>query len=313
MINMLMMKKYKFKMEKLYVRTVLVLFVILALSTSVIFAQIDNIQPKQKKKARISLMYTNTNNIGSRLIAVVKTKNGKVYEKVANVNVNFYLNEFEESAKLGTSFTNEKGEAIFIPPETKHGETYFTYYATIENDTAYHDIETELEVEKSFLELDLIVEDSIKKVNLFVGKPDSTDNVIAVEEVEVMIYVKRLFGQLPITEESEYTDEDGNVSIEFPDDLPGDINGKLTIIAQITDHETFGTIIAVKDIDWGIPLVHDDEAIKQELWSSRSNAPISLIVIINVMLIGIWSVIGYVLFQLLKIYNFGKRKKTTQT
>ena len=305
--------KNKFKMEKLYLRTFLVLFIILGLSSSAIFAQTDNNQPKKKKKARISLTYTNTNNTSPRLIAEVKTKVGKSYKKIEKINVNFYLNEIIEDAKLGTSLSNKKGEAIFIPPETKHGETYFTYFATIENDTAYRDVETELDVEKSFIELSLTVEDSIKNASLFVGKPDSTDNVIAVEEAEVMVYVKRLFGQLPIIEESELTDEEGNVSIEFPDDIPGDENGKITIIAQITDHETFGTINAVKEIDWGIPLVHDNDAIKQELWSSRSNAPISLIIIINLMLLGIWSVIGYVLLQLLKIYKMGRMEKTTNT
>ena len=278
-------------------------------SSNIVYAQNDNDETKEKRSARISISYTNINNTGPRLTAIVKSKVDKSYQNIEGVKVNFYLAEISDSSKIGDAITNHKGEAIFIPPETKHGDIQFIYYATIENDPDFDDKETEIEIEKSFVELKLSKEDSINMIELFVGAPDSTGTIIPREEVEAKIYVKRLFGLLPITEDVETTDDEGFININFPNDIPGDEEGILTIVAQIEDHETFGTLNAVKDIDWGIPLKAEDKVIKRELWSARANAPISMIIFINTMIIGIWGIIGYILFQLFEIRKIGKTEE----
>ena len=294
------------RMKKAFKNNWVFVLMVFILSAGIMSAQED--ETASKKKVRISLDYTNTNNIGARLVATVKSKVDKVYENIPNVKVNFYLDEIKESAWLGETITNSKGEAIFIPPETKHGDIQFLYLATIEDDEHYEDNDAEIEVEKSFVELKLEEEDSIRTVYFFVGRPDSIGNITPEEEVEVMIYVKRLFGLLPLMEETEITDEEGMIALEFPSDIRGDEDGMVSIVAKVDEHETFGRLTAVKKIGWGIPLKPDDKINDRELWSARSNAPMSLIVIINAMLIGIWGVIFYVIFQLFKIKKIGTEK-----
>ncbi len=44
------------------------------------------------------------------------------------------------------------------------------------------------------------------------------------------------------------TDEKGILTVEFPDNIPGDEIGNLTIVTQIEDHEEFGTLINSKEM-----------------------------------------------------------------
>ncbi|MGK0174468.1 MAG: hypothetical protein ACI9AT_000848 [Ulvibacter sp.] len=278
-------------------------------------AQDDTEEAGQKEKARMSLAYTNINNDGSRLTATVKTKVDKAYENVQGVKVNFYLEEIGKDGYLGNAITGEKGEAVLILPESlkkiipKHNS--LLYLATIENDDRLKDAETEIEIRRSYTELTLETEDSVRQVRFFVGAPDSTGTIVPVEEVEAIIYVKRLFGLLPLTEGFEMTNEEGILSLEFPDDIPGDENGNLTIVAQVEDHDEFGTLRSAKQIAWGVPLEDDHTELDRELWSARSNAPIPLILITNILIIGIWGIIGYIVFLLIKINKIGKNTEGT--
>jgi hypothetical protein len=151
----------------------------------------------------------------------------------------------------------------------------------------------------------LEVEDSVKKVHVFVGAPDSTGEIKPVGDIEVKVYVKRLFGLLPITEGFETTDSDGMMILDFPDDIPGDEEGNLTILAKVQDHDDYGTLISARRISWGTTLVTDPDEMKGELWSAKNNAPLSLVIIINTMVIGIWGVIIYVFLQIFKIKRIG--------
>ncbi|MFT7605534.1 MAG: hypothetical protein ACI8VT_003129 [Saprospiraceae bacterium] len=278
-------------------------------------AQDDTEEAGQKEKARMGLAYTNINNDGPRLTATIKTKVDGIYENIQGVKVNFYLTEVGEDGLLGNAISGKKGEAVLILPESlkkiipKHNS--LLYLATIENDDRFKDNETEIEIRRSYTELTLEIEDSIKQVRFFVGAPDSTGTIVPMEEVEARIYVKRLFGLLPLTEGFETTNEEGILSLEFPDDIPGDENGNLAIVAQVEDHDEFGSLRSTKQIDWGVPLKEDEHELDRELWSARSNAPILLILISNILIIGIWGIIGYIVFLLIKINKIGKNTEGT--
>jgi hypothetical protein len=57
---------------------------------------------------------------------------------------------------------------------------------------------------------------------------------------------------------------------------------------------------------WGVPLKAGHFSEDRELWSARSNAPLSLIFIVNAILIGIWGVIAYIFIKIIKINRLGK-------
>jgi hypothetical protein len=131
--------------------------------------------------------------------------------------------------------------------------------------------------------------------------------LMPIADAEVHLYVQRMFGLLPLSADPETTDENGEVAVEFPAGIPGDTAGNLVIVAQVEDHELFGNLTFSRRINWGKPLEIDMSKSKRQLWASRANAPLYLIFMINAMLIGIWGVIAYIVYQVFLIRKIGRQ------
>lgn len=263
-----------------------------------------------KREASIELRYTEANNKTKILEATIKTKVEGSWQGVNGILVHFYRNEANPEQLLGTATSNNKGVAILILPEgeEKHASPTFeyTYIAAIENSDQVEDNEEEITVAESGFDMTLEEEDSVRQVRISLKAMDAEGNEVPVGEVEVNLYVQRLFGLLPLSDDPETTDADGEVVVEFPANIPGDTAGNLIIVAKIDEHERFGTLEFRRKINWGVPLIIDPRQSARELWSSRANAPIYLIVIVNTMLIGIWGVILYIIYQAFKIRKIGR-------
>ena len=132
------------------------------------------------------------------------------------------------------------------------------------------------------------------------AKVSDTDG-IPIEEVELYFYVKRTFSLLPIGDGFNSTDENGLVELEFPNDLPGDTEGNVTIIVKIIENDLYNDLSIETIKKWGIPTEISDNTEKRSLWAAAANAPISLIISISGMILAIWFIILYIIFSLFKI------------
>ncbi len=124
-------------------------------------------------------------------------------------------------------------------------------------------------------------------------------------EVAVKIYVKRLFGNLPIGSEVS-TDEAGVANFEFPNDIPLNDEGKLIVLAKVEEDENYGSIEAEVNTSIGMK----KETVisnKKERSIAGANAPIYFIVASLVVFAGIWGAITYVVMLVFKI-----KKSATQ-
>jgi hypothetical protein len=54
-------------------------------------------------------------------------------------------------------------------------------------------------------------------------------------------------------------------------------------------------------VKWGIPVTEREVITKGELWASRANAPLWLVIFVNAILVGTWGTIIYIVTQLIKI------------
>ncbi|WP_370477778.1 hypothetical protein [Tamlana flava] len=127
-----------------------------------------------------------------------------------------------------------------------------------------------------------------------------------IEDLELYFYVKRSFNNLPIGDIFNSTDETGMVKIEFPNDLPGDSEGNVTIIVKLMDSDIYNdqSIETVKK--WGIPEFSPDQLEeKRSLWAAAANAPIPLILIISALIFSIWFIIFYIIYIFYKINKTG--------
>jgi hypothetical protein len=145
---------------------------------------------------------------------------------------------------------------------------------------------------KADISLDIITEEGQKMIRATVksgGKP--------VENVTVAFGIRRSFGVLSLGEDK--TLDDGSAAVQFPADLPGGVDGKLQVVAEIKappDYEASRTEAAIGGAK---QVVANSDPLPRALWSTR--APYTLIVPVVLLLGGVWSAYAFVIAQILAI------------
>jgi hypothetical protein len=242
-----------------------------------------------------------------KLLARVRSKVDTKFQNTAGVEVSFYKDEVDPSNLIGKDTSNQKGEASWkiVLPANKDSITSLTYWAVVKDHPDYDDAEETVTINPSVLTLELLEEDSLRTVKVFVGFPNDSGRIVPMAETEVKLFVRRLFGDMPLGD-PETTDEEGYVTIEFPNDIKGDTAGMVTVVAKVMEHETLGNVETSESIAWGLPLEINDFYSQRQLWSARANSPIILIVVVNAAIIGIWGVILYIFLEIFRIRKLGK-------
>jgi mono/diheme cytochrome c family protein len=128
------------------------------------------------------------------------------------------------------------------------------------------------------------------------------------ERIKVNLGVKRYFGILPIAEQSQYTNANGEVTVTFPNDIIGDENGVLNIVASIDDME-YNPAVASSDIEWGLINPKDYWTERRALWKNNDYIPLWLLAGFSLVAIGIWLVILYVAILVRQIKVEGDKFK----
>lgn len=156
---------------------------------------------------------------------------------------------------------------------------------------------------KAHIEIDFLEEKGNKYIIAKASELDHDSIGSPIEEIELYTFVERTFSLLPIGDRFNETDENGELIIEFPSDLPGDTAGLVNIIVKIEDADEYVDTLFSKTIDWGIPLIVDKNENKRALWAASANAPIYLLVLTNSLILIVWGIISYIC---LKIYHISK-------
>lgn len=153
----------------------------------------------------------------------------------------------------------------------------------------------------AIIQLKFSEENSIKNITATLNefRNDSIGDPIA--DVDLYFYVERTFSLLPIGDIFNTTDENGEVTIEFPSDLPGDSIGNVNVIVRLEDAEDYSDIESSQIIKWGIPAQIDFRKEERSLWSAGANAPISLMLLTNILILVAWGIIFFIMYKLYRI------------
>ena len=151
------------------------------------------------------------------------------------------------------------------------------------------------------IQLRFSVEDSIKYITAQVNEYNSNSSGKPIAELDLYLFVQRTFSQLPIGDYFNTTNENGEVRIEFPNDLRGDSAGNVIIIARIEEDDMFEGVEVSKIASFGIPLYIDPRANKRSLTAASANAPISLLILVNGIILVVWGIIIYIFTQIYRI------------
>ncbi len=120
----------------------------------------------------------------------------------------------------------------------------------------------------SGLTIQAFVEDGKKYVNATLKERTENGEMIPVEGEEILFEVERMFGLLPVSEFT-FTDERGEVKVQYPDDIPGDEEGNIIIVVRLDEHAEYEHIEIRDTLAWGIPLSEHISAEAQNFWMSE--------------------------------------------
>lgn len=128
-----------------------------------------------------------------------------------------------------------------------------------------------------------------------------------VPNTELRLSAKRYFGSLTL-DVPKLTDSEGKVEFQLPDDLPGDKDGNIDLSAQLTDIELFGEISSEYKYDFGVHTEVSSLTENRAMWNSVRKAPVWLLIAFPGVVLAVWTLIFFVLFQIRKIYQQGEEE-----
>jgi hypothetical protein len=220
--------------------------------------------------------------------------------------VSFYTN-MEEPELLGEAMTDGKGIARYIIPESMtlpvDEDNNWWFYAEFEGNDMYEMTMEEISLMDVNLDMKLEETEDGKKIYLYAYTMQDGER-IPVSDEDIYIFVPRMFSLLPVAE--GYFIE-GEAEVDFPDDVPGDEEGNLTVIGRFNDHWQFANVEKRADTNWGVPSSHEVAESHRALWTQI--APRWMIISLTIMLAGVWGHYLFAIISMIRIKRMARKPK----
>lgn len=258
---------------------------------------------ENKIDPRIDLTYYQVDNELPYVKVLVRKRVERRFYPLINIPLDIYFNDEDDESKMGSLVTNAKGEGKVTLPESLRAAwnalSEFEVYAVLASSDTLNGATESIFIKRARLQLE--AEDgSDRKITAKVEEK-TDDEWLPVADAEVKVFVHRHFGKLPVGDDFYTTDEEGWIEVEFAEELPGDQEGIILLGGMLEDHEDYGTIVTHIPVKWGVPLEDAEAFNKRTLWSTRNRTPWWLLIFPNLIIAGIWGVIGYLVWSIIKI------------
>ena len=219
------------------------------------------------------------------LICETKYRPDRIFLQLVDANIEFTLVSDTAEITLGTVKTDQNGKARFDLKESdvrRDTAGMAQFQATFAGTEEFKRANRTVESKRIKLSMESIEKEDSTHTLQISGIEYNGDETIYINDKDIQVFVKRSFSNLPIGEGSI---DDGTFEMSFPDDLPGDTAGNLTVIAQIIEDDDYGTAEVQKEINWGLPLPHVEEEKPRALWS---RAPLWIIIAVTLSFAAAW-------------------------
>lgn len=287
----------KYKINKF---AALIAFSLGFLSTPLFGQDEKKTEAAERTAPRMVLTSTQINGDSILLEASVKVKREGSWQPIDFEPVKFDVHNDSITISLGKSLTSDRGIASLKLDRKQlvtDADGLWMFGSVFGGNTVATEGDAELAVRAGGVTLVGEEMDSVNSLTFKLFAP-GTDN-LPIAEAEVGFYVKRHFSNLKIGEGT--TDENGEVTIECPKDLPGDINGNLILIGRADDLEEYGSVSAVVEKPWGIAPPDVDHKNTRELWSH--SPPLWMIIVFAILMTTVWGHYFVIIYKLVKIRN----------
>jgi|CXWL01.1.fsa_nt_gi hypothetical protein len=237
------------------------------------------------------------------LKAALKAKVKGSSMKLPLLKVTFMLVTDTAEKELGFVITNGEGKAVLnAKPDAlitdKEGKLHFK--AVFAGNKAMDAAEEEVIIKRARLEITPVKEDSLLTVHVkLVDVGTGTEN--PVPETLLGIFVKRSFSTLKVGEGT--TDENGEATVEVPNNLPGDAKGNITLLVKLDENELYGNLEASVAQQWGIPVSDKLQELPRALWSAH--APLWMMITFIILIATVW---GHYLVIIIQLFRLRKEE-----
>ena len=265
-----------------------------------------NAQDPKKNNVRLKVEYIKIMNEEIYFNITASSKIEKKNVDIPNIEIVVYNEYDDEEIGLGTAITNLKGEARFvvkdynsIKPDSTN--TYTVGVSFYGNDS-FKKASKSISFKNADIDAKIITIDSL---NYFTATLKDVTKDSLIGGASLSVQVERLFQPLFIGEEFYITDENGTIIVPVEHGIPG-IDGNLNIEVVMYDNEEYGTVIDKFIAPIGVPIVMESTFDERTMWSPRNKTPLFLLIFPNLLILGMWGLIVYLTFNLLKIYKSKK-------
>lgn len=278
---------------------------IIHLLTSLMFIGIglqqNYAQTAKKNTVRLRADYVKIMDGNSYFDIKATSKIDKQTQGVAHIDLIVSNIIGDEETELGTVQTDMEGICRFSLKnlnliKADSTNTYNMKFSFKGNDS-FKKVSKTVSFKDATIEASLITKDSIHfiQATLF----DANLNTPISERI-LHVQVQRLFMPLRIGPEFNNTDINGTILVPIPSDIPG-VNGNLTFEVVLKDSDDFGTVKALVNAPIGKPIVDESTFDERTMWSPRNKTPYLLLILPNLVILGMWGLIIYLIINLLKI------------
>jgi hypothetical protein len=262
-------------------------------------------QEKTRINPSLQLQYfKNTNDKRILKTSLTYSKN-RMEIPIQGMEISFFQGAGKKEL-IATAVTDSKGVAkIELSSEIKLSADYtgmWSFGSEYKGNDTIEAGKSDITVKDVKLELSLNMADSIKTISVSaVTRADGKDKPVSAEVVK--IYVPRMFSLLPVGEIT--LDEKGLGTLEFPNDMPGDSLGNLTIISRFEENASFGNVEKSSVVKWGTPTDYSAPSSSRTLWTKT--APRWMIYTLSILLAGVWGHYLFAIVSLIRIKIDAKR------
>jgi hypothetical protein len=280
-------------------------FVHILTAACLILAIGEGYSQNEKKKARITLAFNKIMPNENFLTLSAKFKGEEGFEPATDLLFEvFHVLENDSLVKVGQITTNAKGEGKFsfkdLTAKNADSTGTYTYKVAVTNNEEFADVEKNIAFKEAAITTELLTsDDGINSVKATLIDEHANTPI---SDQPLQLQVKRLFKPLRIGEDFNLTDEAGTIIVAIDSTIPG-INGDLTLEVVLNESEDYGTVKARITGKIGTPFVNQSTFEERTMWSPGTKAPLFLLVSFNTVMIGIWAVILFLIFNLTKIYK----------
>jgi hypothetical protein len=296
-IKKLLQKNFNRMITKKIFQFVLILMVYAGFTLTVL--AVEPVTPK------ITVSYSKLSDGTRRISVAISARQNDKRVNIPDAELEILAQNDEGKTPLGSVVTNQSGKAsLDIAPGTTlpKDQDGYTFTVLFAGNAAMEKASQTIHITEAFLEINLTEKDTIKTITARVYKLNEKREKITVSDVPVEFDVKRLFCLYPVG--NEKTDTTGSCSTDFPSTMPGDRNGKVTIVVRMPENENFGTVEVSRDINWGKVLVYEAKPIRG---LGDTDAPLWMVYTLIVLLSGVWGNVIYILVQIIRINIIGKK------